>query len=158
MAGSSAWRGFDITKNARRDTSSIKRRSMWPRGVGDRRAVPKGTTRDRRSPSLLRWRLSLFWPYGGDADVNEALPRRRQVDRSERHPGAIAKVPGMSDCVLCDWNGNRNFNVNRDLPADGAGGAVRGITVVSCSQPRTALHRAAREIALRTMKCSSSPS
>jgi hypothetical protein len=33
---------------------------------------------------------------------------------------------------------------------------VRGIAVVFSSQPRTPLHRAAREIALRTMKCSTS--
>jgi len=56
----------------------------------------------------------------------------------------------MSDCLLCDWNRNRNFNVNRDLLANGAGGAVRGIAVVSSSQPRAALRRAASEIALRT--------
>ena len=112
--------------------------------------------------SLLRWCLNLFQPHGGGgagryrrsarADIGEALPRPCGVDSSERHPGPIAKVPSMSDCVLCDWNRNRNFNVNRDLPADGAGGAVRGIAVVFSSQPRTPLHRAAREIALRTMQ------
>jgi hypothetical protein len=35
---------------------------------------------------------------------------------------------------------------------------VRGIAVVSGSQPRTPLHRAAREITLRTTKCSTSAS
>jgi len=58
----------------------------------------------------------------------------------------------MSDCVLCDWDRNRNFNVNRDLSANGAGGAVCGIAVVSGSQPRTPLRGAAREIAFGTIK------
>ena len=136
---------------------------MSPRRARDRRAVRRGITRDR--PSLPRRSLNLFQPHGAGAgryrrsaraDVNQALPRPCRVDSSERHPGNIAKVSSMSDCLLCDWNRNRNFNVNRDLPADGAGGAVRGIAVVSGSQSRTPLHRAAREIALRTMKCSTS--
>jgi hypothetical protein len=62
----------------------------------------------------------------------------------------------MSDCLLCDWNRNRNFNVNRGLPAKCAGGAVRGIAVVFSRQPRTPLHRAARKIALRAMQYRSS--
>ena len=111
---------------------------MRPRRARDRRAVRRGITRDR--PLLLRRCLNLFQPHGGGADVSEALPRPRRVDSSERHPGNIAEVSSMSDCLLCDWNRNRNFNVNRDLPADGAGGAVRGIAVVFCSQPRTPLH------------------
>src|SRR4029077_3559198 len=155
-----AWRGFDITTNTHRATWSIQRRSMWPRRARDRRAVRKSTTRERPSPSLLRWCLNLSWPHGGGgagrhrrsalADVSQALPRRCPVDSSERHPGNTAKVPSLSGCLLCDWNRNRNLNVGRDLPADGAGGAVRGNAVVSGSQPRTPLHRAAREIAVRT--------
>ena len=139
---------------------------MCPRRARDRRAVRRGITRDRPSPSLLRWCLNLSWPHGGGgagryrrsarADVSQARPRRCPVDSSERHPGNIAKVPSMSDCLLWYWNRNRNFNVNRGLPAKCAGGAVRGIAVVFGSQPRTPLHRAAREIALRTMKCSTS--
>ena len=132
---------------------------MRPRRARDRRAVRRGITRDR--PSLPRRSLNLFQPHGAGAgryrrsaraDVNQALPRPCRVDSSERHPGNIAKVSSMSDCLLCDWNRNRNFNVNRGLPAKCAGGAVRGIAVVFSSQPWTPLHRAAREVALRTIK------
>src|SRR6266478_5159379 len=158
MAWPSAWRGFDITTNMLKATSWIQRRSMWLPKVPEPHAVRRNTARDR--PSLFRWYFNLLEPRGSRgagrhrrsarADVGEALPRRCRVDSSERHPGTIAKVPSMSDCLLCDWNRNRNFNVNRDLRANGAGGAVCGIAVVFCSQPRAALHRAARENTLRT--------
>src|SRR6266446_10359174 len=160
MAWPSAWRGFDITTNMLKATSWIQRRSMWLPKVPEPHAVRRNTARDR--PSLFRWCFNLLEPRGSRgagrhrrsarADVGEALPRRCRVDSSERDPGAVAKVPSMSGCVLCDWNRNRNFDVHRDLPADSAGGAVRGIAVVFCSQSRTALLRAAREIALRIVK------
>ncbi len=60
MVWPSAWRGFDITTNTLRATWSIQRRSTWPRRARDRHAARRSTTRDRPSPSLLRWCLKLF--------------------------------------------------------------------------------------------------
>ncbi len=60
---------------------------------------------------------------------------------SGRRPGALAQVPHLPGSLHCAWNRRGAFAVNRNLPADAAGGPVRDVVVVPCSKTSAPLWR-----------------
>ena len=53
---------------------------------------------------------------------------------SRRRPGALAQMPRVSGGLCRDWDRDRTFGVNRDIFADIAGNAKRGVTRISGDQ------------------------
>jgi hypothetical protein len=45
-------------------------------------------------------------------------------------PRARAKMPGVFGGLRCDWNRSWNFDLERDVPADGLIDPLRGIAVI----------------------------
>jgi hypothetical protein len=56
------------------------------------------------------------------------------MDSPGRRPGALAKVPGMSGGLHCDWDRDRTFGVNRDIFADATREPVCGVARIPGGQ------------------------
>ena len=85
-----------------------------------------------RSADRLRWSAS--------ADAGAALSRRRRMDGSGRHSGAVAEVPSMSGGLFCDWDRDRNLATSCDVRPHGACHPMRGLAGIFCLDQRSPLH------------------
>lgn len=123
---------------------------MWRLRVRDLRAA-RSTSRELLC-SYFDWiesrnRGSADRPWrSASADSGAALSRDHRMDHSEQYFGAVAEVPRVHRCLLCDRKRDRDLGLNCVVCSDGAGSAVRGFAVISCGEPRTPLHRVAAEV------------
>jgi hypothetical protein len=69
---------------------------------------------------------------------------------SEHHPGAFAKVSGMSGGLRRDWNQSWTFSLNRDLPEGATCDPMLGVAVIRCVKTGATL----RGVDIQNERCS----